>query len=85
MGLSCGDEAFMRVRDSVLLHLAGLESDIERDGIRMIVIRREPTEPTARPISNLGDRMALLGCGVVGCAVAFVMLIGLSTIAGWLR
>ena len=38
-----------------------------------------------RPLAQWQDRLALLGCGVVGFVLLFVFVIGIGTIAGWVR
>jgi hypothetical protein len=84
LSLSCGDEAFTRVRDAVVAaaDLGDAAINGVPAGVRAIVVDRVP--PPRSP-ARLRDRLALLGCGVVGFAVLFVLVVGLGTIAGWVR
>ena len=84
LSLSCGDKAFARVREAVIsaADLGAAPIDGVPAGVRVIVVGEvRPAKPTGR----LRDRLALLGCGLVGFAVLFVLVIGLGTIAGWVR
>ena len=40
---------------------------------------------SVRPSARWRDRLGLLGCGVVGFVVLFVLAVGVQTIAGWMR
>jgi hypothetical protein len=82
--LSCGEDAFARLRAAVIAQsdaAASLEGG--SDAVRYIVVR-----PMVVPIESSTsryDRVALLGCGLVGFAILFLLLVGAGTLAGWKR
>lgn len=84
LSLSCSPEAFARVRDAVAAaaDLNTTAIDGVPAAVRFIVVREvQPIKPRAR----FGDRLALVGCGVVTFVILFVLIVGLGTIVGWLR
>jgi hypothetical protein len=82
LSLSCGQEAFARLRDAVVAE-AGIAVVIaEQPGaVKRIDIQAEP--PAAVPV-RLRDRIALLGCTVIVLAIVFVMAVGVATIVRWM-
>lgn len=84
LSLSCGEEAFVRLRDAVVAAADLGRADIEGvpAGVRAIVV-----DQALRPKSatRFRDGLALLGCGLVGFVVLFVLAIGIGTIVGWVR
>jgi hypothetical protein len=83
LSLSCGDEAFARVRDAVIA-AADLGGAIEGVPVGVRAIMVDQIRP-AKPVSKLSDRLALCGCALVTVVVGTVLAVGLGTIVGWLR
>jgi hypothetical protein len=78
--LTCGAEAFARVWAAVVAEAGPIDG--APPVVRVVLIERVPP---ARTPARWRDRLGLLGCGVVGFAVLFVLAIGVGTIAGWVR
>lgn len=76
--LSCGSEAFARLRDALV---EASEFEVPIDGIRLIVVEEIPR---IQPAGRLRDRLALVGCGILATAVVFVFAVGVATIASWM-
>jgi hypothetical protein len=84
LSLACGDEAFAQVRDAIIV-AAGLEDmGIEGvpAGVKMVVVEKVKERKAE---SRLRDRLALLGCGLVGFALLITLAIGVGRIVGWMR
>ena len=84
LSLTCGDDAFLRVRDAIIA-AAGLDEmaiDGVPAGVRTIAVNRVQTPPV---VNRRADRVALLGCAVIGFAVLFVLIVGVQTIVKWMR
>jgi hypothetical protein len=78
--LTCGDEAFARLWE--LVADAAGPIDGAPASVRVVLIERVPPAP---PRTRWRDRLGLLGCGVVGFVILFVLVTGVGTIAGWVR
>lgn len=81
--LTCGDEAFARLRDIVVAE-AQLTGMLEVEGGEVQRIEIEVWPPT-RTTSRSVDSTALLVWGLLGFAVLFIAIVGLVTIAGWFK
>jgi len=77
--LTCGTEAFARVRAAVVAEAGPIGAP---PAVRVVLIEQVLLP---RPLAQWQDRLALLGCGVVGFVLLFVFVIGIGTIAGWVR
>ncbi|MCY2970506.1 MAG: hypothetical protein NTZ30_07545 [Planctomycetota bacterium] len=77
--LTCGTEAFARVWAAVVAEAGPIGAP---PAVRVVLIERVLLP---RPLAQWQDRLALLGCGVVGFVLLFVFVIGIGTIAGWVR
>ena len=80
--LTCGTEAFARVWAAVVAEAGPIDG--APPAVRVVLIERVLLPRPARWRSGQ-DRLALLGCGVVGFVLLFVFVIGIGTIAGWVR
>lgn len=78
--LTCGTEAFARVWAAVVAEAGPIDG--APPAVRVVLIERVPPP---RPSAQWRDRLGLLGCGVVGFVLLFVFVIGVGTIAGWVR
>ena len=76
--LTCGTEAFARVWAAVVAEAGPIGAP---PAVRVVLIE----QVLPRPLAQWQDRLALLGCGVVGFVLLFVFVIGIGTIAGWVR
>jgi hypothetical protein len=83
LSLSCGNTAFARLRSAVIAE-AAVDKIIlgTSDHIRHIEIT---SVPVVQPPARFIDRTGLLACGVLGFVLLFVLLVGASTIVGWIR
>jgi hypothetical protein len=81
--LACRDDAFVRLRDAIVEE-AGLSGTIEGvpDNVHEIQIAKVQLIPSP---AGLRDKLALVGCALIGFAVLFVLVAGIATIAGWFR
>jgi len=83
--IQCGEQMFARVRGAVVeaTNLKDSVADFAPETVQVMVIGTfgKPRVASGR----FRDRLALLGCGVVAFAVLFVLVIGVGTIAGWVR
>ncbi len=77
--LTCGTEAFARVWAAVVAEAGPIGAP---PAVRVVLIEKVLLP---RPLAQWQDRLALLGCGVVGFVLLFVFVIGIGTIAGWVR
>jgi len=77
--LTCGTEAFARVWAAVVAEAGPIGAP---PAVRVVLIERVLLP---RPLAQWRDPLALLGCGVVGFVLLFVFVIGIGTIAGWVR
>ena len=77
--LTCGTEAFARVWAAVVAEAGPIGAP---PAVRVVLIEQVLLP---RPLAQWQDRLALLGCGVVGFVLLFVFVIGIGTIAGWVR
>jgi len=77
--LTCGTKAFARVWAAVVAEAGPIDAP---PAVRVVLIERVLLP---RPLAQWQDRLALLGCGVVGFVLLFVFVIGIGTIAGWVR
>jgi hypothetical protein len=81
--LSCGSEAFARLREAVLVEAQVAEVvDSPVTNVRLIEI---VAAPSLRPPKRWHDRLALLGCGLAGFVIMFVFIAGIGTIVSWFR
>ncbi len=80
--LTCGTEAFARVWAAVVAEAGPIDG--APPAVRVVLIERVLLPRPARWRSGQ-DPLALLGCGVVGFVLLFVFVIGIGTIAGWVR
>lgn len=82
--LSCGVDAFARVRNAIFVasNLHDVPDDVVPTGVELIVIMRGSP---ASPASRRRDRVALFGCAVIGFGLMFVFVVGVATIAGWVQ
>lgn len=79
----CKDEAFARICNAVISETGVVDAlNGNINCVQSIEITVMPVTPF-RP--RLRDRMALLGCGLAAFVILFVLIIGVFTIAGWLR
>lgn len=83
--LSCGSQAFARVRNAVIaasdvgeLAIEGVPDDV------VTIVIEQPHEPPIKSHTRLRDRMALLGCGLVAFGIMSVLAIGVATIVRWM-
>jgi hypothetical protein len=76
--LTCGKDDFARLLDLVIAEV-GAEKvvPLQRDSLRSIEILAAPATGPVR----LRDRVVLLGCYLVGFAMLFLMLVGVTAIA----
>ena len=79
--LTCGAEAFARLWAAVSAEAGPIDGAPAE--VRVVLIERVP-QPRP-PTWWWWDRLFLLGCGVVGLMILFVLAAGVQTIAGWLR
>jgi hypothetical protein len=82
LSLSCGCEAFVRLRDAVCAE--GAVQDIVRASgaeVREIEIALVPA--VTERVGRLRSGLFLLGCSLAGFAVVFVFVTGVVTIARW--
>ena len=77
--LTCGTEAFARVWAAVVAEAGPIGAP---PAVRVVLIEKVLLP---RPLAQWQDRPGLLGCGVVGFVLLFVFVIGIGTIAGWVR
>jgi hypothetical protein len=78
--LICNRESFQRLRDLVLA-AAGCTSAIE-DLNALVVIERRVGAPKPSRFRYL---VGLIGCGIAGFVVLFVLIAGVRAIVGWMR
>ena len=79
--LSCGTEAFAVLAALVIAEIGGTEVAFNSpESLRWIEIS---TMPSPHRPSYLRDRLAMMGCALVGFVVFFVLAVGVMTIAGW--
>ena len=78
----CGDTAFARLSRAIISEARVAEAD--ENSVHEIMLVKSSVHPIPQP-SRLRDRLWLAGCGIVACAVLFVLTIGGMTICGWLR
>ena len=82
--LRCESEAYSRLVQTVVDQVQ-LPQEVARSEIHVIEISdRNCTVDTSTP-QGWRDRVALLGCALVGFLLCFAMLAGIATIAGWIR
>jgi hypothetical protein len=77
-----GDRAFARLSTAILSEARVAEAD--EHSVHEIMLVKASAHPIPQP-SRLRDRLWLVGCGIVTCAVLSVLAIGGITIYQWLR
>ena len=81
--LSCGDEAFARIRSAVVEAAGeGVRIEGQPDEVRVIPVAKIPPP---RPPARFRDKLPMVGCALVGLAFLFVLVVGVRAIAGWAR
>jgi hypothetical protein len=82
--LSCGDEAFARIRDAVCAE-AAVGRIVAESSVPVRYIEIEAVPPDGERIGPVRSALFLLGCALVVCAMLFVFITGLSAIVSWFR
>jgi hypothetical protein len=80
--LACGADEFARLRDLLIAEArVGQLTQGQLASLRSIelVVEFSPVG------SRVREHAVMLGCGLIGAAVAFVMMVGVSTVIGWFR
>lgn len=78
--LTCGDEAFARLWRMIADEAGPIPGTPPT--VRVILVEKVSPQ---RPAKSWPDRLALLGCGLLGFLILFVLAVGVGTIAGWVR
>jgi hypothetical protein len=84
--LNCSGETFARVLNAVLseANIQAFELDGVFDAVESLEVYQSPPA-TSSPPTGVWDRVILIGCGMVGFVILFLLVIGLGTLAGWVR
>jgi hypothetical protein len=82
--LICGDEAFTRVLNAALneANIAEFEIEWVPDAVQSLEVYKSPSP---QPPAGMSDRVMLVGCGLIGFVILFLMVIGVGALAGWIR
>jgi hypothetical protein len=81
--LSCGNEAFARLRDVIIAEAWAAEViETQPGAVKRIMIEEVSS---GRPSTRFPDGVALLCCALFVLAFMFVLAIGVATIASWVR
>ncbi len=80
--LSCDDAAFAQLR-KLIIGQTKLRDDSEFDetSVEQVLIGRRHVLPEEQ--RGLRDRIALVGCGLVGFVLLSIFFAGVATIVGW--